>query len=248
MGKIIGLLNQKGGVGKSVLTALLSSNFYLDENKKRDNNFVCVFDSDSPQFTINNIRSSEKEILEQKMKEDENNYYIRKYKNIYYDGFSPMQIKHGTINDIKEEFDYYRDNYSYTFVDVTGSVNISGYDQNFLKEFDYILIPTNLEHSSLKSTITFITNILHPLYKSGDIDYSIILNNIDGREKSEALASKESLSEAGIPVLNTILYRKKRYTRLYLEDYSNSMLSTVFNNVFDRDVESIVKELINKLN
>ena len=244
MGKVIGILNQKGGVGKSTLTTLLATNLYIGSNKKRDNNFVAVFDGDIPQYTIKNIRTTEKKFLSDRI-ENENDYYIKKYKSIYHDNFEPLKIYSGSIETIYNDFDSLRNNHEYTFIDIVGTLNVAGYDHKFLSNFDLIIIPMNLDYEVLRSTLNFIKNLIHPLHKSGKLNYAIVLNNIDGREKKGALATQEQIRSINYPVLDNIIYRKKKYVSLFL-DGSRGMLSTIYDS-FDITLNKLLEEIKEKL-
>lgn len=245
-GKIIGVLNQKGGVGKSILTTNLAINLFLRENKSRDKNFVAIYDGDIPQYTIKNIRAIERDMLKQRLDTSENDYYMNKYKKIYYDGFEPFKIYSGSIDDVYDKFEVLRENHDFTFIDIVGTVNVSGYDETFLSNFDLIIVPTNLDYEVLRSSLNFVKYILHPLQQNKKIEYAILLNNIDGREKTAAIDTLEDIKSLNFPIFNTVVYRKKKYITLYLENYTGSALSTIFD-VYDRSITTISEELLNKL-
>jgi len=245
MGKIIGVLNQKGGVGKSILTMLMATNIHLGENKKKDKNFVSIFDGDYPQHSIYDTRADEKKILTERI-ENPNDYFIRRYKNQYYDGFEPLTIYTGSITDIYNDFDKLREKHAYTFVDVVGTINVAGYDHKFLGNFDYILVPTNLDYKIFKGTLKFVKNFVHPLYLSKKVNYSILLNNVDGREKIAAESTHEDIKSIDYPIMDTIIYRNKKYASLYLDNKAGSKASTIFN-ITDNNINKLVKELITKI-
>lgn len=224
---------------------LMATNIHITENKERKPEYVAVFDGDVPQYTIRNIRNTEHKILAKKV-EEENEYYINKYKAIYYDGFTPLHIYNGKILDIYDEFDSLREKHDITFIDIVGTLNVAGYDDKFLSNFDYLIIPTNLDYEVLRSTLSFVKNLVHPLYMDGKLKYDILLNNIDRRSKIKAEETLSELKEAGFPVLDTIVYRQNKYISLLMEGEKGSMLSSLFNK-YDRLFQKLIDEVMLKI-
>ncbi len=109
-------------------------------NSKKDNNFVSVYDSDVPQYTIFETRQEEIPLIEQII-DNGNTFYSNKLNTIYKNDFEPLKIYSGSIEEAKEKINVLRDNFEYSIVDVVGTVNTEGYDVEFIKSFDYILIP-----------------------------------------------------------------------------------------------------------
>lgn len=243
MGKVIGVLNQKGGVGKSTLTMLLATNLYFGHNKNRDPNFVAVYDGDIPQHSISNFRKTEKNQMKKKM-EKNNLYHLRKYQSHYYDDFQPLTIYSGKLIDIHGKFDSLRKKHDYTFVDVVGTLFTPGYDQDFIKSFDYIIIPTNLDYEVFRSTLNFAKNLIHPISQKQKMKYKILLNGIDGREVNKATQTQKSLESAGFSVSNNIVKKLKKYSTLYIDNSSTGILSSIFPK-YDVTVEKVIDELIN---
>lgn len=284
MGKIIGVLNQKGGVGKSILTTQLATSMHVFANKERVNDFVAIYDADYPQHTIKMYRNTENKILKQKIKEN-NLYYNNKYNSIYDESFNHYPVYSGKLNDIydnshfenylnlkdikpeefkldideyikelkdnnilvRSTFEKFRKTYGYTFIDTTGSVNVDGYDQLFLSNFDHIIIPTKISLNEFKSTMSFVKNIIHPLAKSGKIKYHVMLNCIKAAKKDQAMDILNSLKENNIPVLDTIIYDRDKYINLYLQPGSSGTLSTYFPKA-DRNIIKLMDEVLNKIN
>ena len=64
-GKIIGVLNSKGGVGKSTLALHIGMALYHNRvfNSENKNNKVVLLDTDTPQYSLSNLRKSELDFL-----------------------------------------------------------------------------------------------------------------------------------------------------------------------------------------
>lgn len=247
MGKIIGILNQKGGVGKSVLATHLASALYHNLNFNKNPKFVALYDSDSPQYSILSTRIEESKIVED-LSEDGNNYYNDKLKKIYSEKFPPIQIFSGNIKEVTEKQNTLRNNFEYSIIDVVGTVNTDGYDEDFINIFDYIIIPTNNDFDVIRSSVIFVNKIIAPLSKKseGKMKYGIVFNNVDSADKNSYLSTIQELRKNGYVVLDTIINRKKKYARLYMGEINKGLLSTLFP-TFERPIIDLMEEILNNI-
>lgn len=245
MGKLIGVFNQKGGVGKSTILAHLALVLQTKYNYEQKNNFVGVYDSDNPQYSLSNLREEEKKILG--LKESANNFYYSRQLGKVYDNIEPYKLHKGDIKELSQNFNVLRDTYDYTFVDAVGTVNTEGFDQTFLSNFDFIIIPINTNFEVLRSTQIFVKNIINPLYQSGNIgDYSIIFNDIHSRKENEFTRLKNGYKKNGYKVFDSLICSKEKYITPYIHS-SNGSYSTLFPK-YDKPLFQFVEEFLSKTN
>lgn len=244
MGKIIGVLNQKGGVGKSILVSHISMALYHFYNPQKKSNFVCVYDSDNPQYTMFSTRQQEIEMLND-FTDAGNSFYENKLSSIYSEQFNPMQIFSGSIKEAKEKIEVLRNNFDYSIIDVVGTVNTDEeYDEDFIKSFDLIIVPMSNEFEVLRSTISFVAEIVAPIAHISNMEYSIVLNNVDLKDSKDYLETRESFENNGYKFFKSIITKRKKYERLYLR--YQGMRSTLFPHI-DKDINNLVDEIIKKL-
>ena len=143
MNKIISILNQKGGVGKSNVTTLLANIFYFYFGWK-----VAVIDCDFPQHTIAKKRKRELQVVE-------NNPHLKKaYEKIYATKnlYPIIPTDLSSFELALAELD--KEDYDFIFFDIKGTMaqeNIVA----FLKSVNIFLIPVLQEETAIISSLEF---------------------------------------------------------------------------------------------
>ena len=206
----IAFSTQKGGVGKTAFTVLMSS--YLHYVKGLE---IAVVDCDYPQHSIVQMRQRD---MDQVMKD---NYY----KQMAYKQFTALKrkayhvVKSLTDDAIKTAdklIEEAANQPDIIFFDLPGTLNSKGVVKT-LGGMDYIFSPVSADRVVMESTLKFATMLNENLISVGKSDIKglyLIWNMVDGREKNELYQVYENvIGELGLNILKTFVPDSKRFRR-----------------------------------
>ncbi|HES59276.1 MAG TPA: ParA family protein [Caldithrix sp.] len=221
----IAFSTQKGGVGKTAFTVLMSS--YLHYVKGLE---IAVVDCDYPQHSIAEMRQRD---MEQVMKD---NYY----KQLAYKQFTTIKRKAYPVEksmpedaiDVAENLiDGATTQPDIIFFDLPGTLNSRGVVKT-LGGMDYIFSPVSADRVVMESTLKYATMLNENLISVGKSDIKglyLIWNMVDGREKNELYDVYENvIGELGLNILKTFVPDSKRFRRELTSGHKPVFRSTLF--------------------
>ena len=242
-GKVIGILNSKGGMGKTILSLHIAMSLYHNKflNSSKKNERVIVLDTDIPQYSLNNLRKIEIEALETGSTPSLN----KKIDSIYTDGFEPLIIAPIEISDLVENIEGIKNKFDFTIVDVVGSINVDTFNDDFLSCFDHVVVPITSDFEPMRSTLEFLQTVIIPSSKKLGFNYSVVFNNIHYSKINDSKALVELLKKNGISILNTVIGQKDKYKKYKFDDNSGMYSSLIY--TYDEPVYDLVTEIINEI-
>lgn len=206
----IAVSTQKGGAGKTTLTAVLAS--YLYFNKKVD---LAVVDCDYPQWSLWQLRERDRALANKSSKVKRVVHETWKQR-----GLSAYPIERSTPEEALE----YAEMLSETdpapqiiFFDLPGTVN-NVHVVNLLTKMDYIFCPMTTDPLVFETSLAFASNVQENLIstgKAGNLKGLYMLwNRVTSRERSKLQLLMENFVEKlGIPVLNTALPDSSKFRK-----------------------------------
>ena len=221
----VAFATQKGGIGKSTVTALAAS--YL-HNVKGYN--VAVVDCDNPQHSIHGLREHETGLI------DSSTYFkalacdhfrkIRKnaYTIIKSDAVNALDDAERMVaaEDVKPDV---------VFFDMPGTLRSNGVIKT-LSQMDYIFTPLSADRFVVESTLKFVTMFRDRLMTTGQAKTKglyLFWTMVDGRERNDLYGIyEEVIAEMGFPVLSTRLPDSKKFRRDLSEERKSVFRSTIF--------------------
>lgn len=203
----VAFASQKGGSGKSTLTALAASYLYY-----LDGVDVLVMDCDPRQHTQKDYRDNDKRVTKE-------NPAINKTFTKFYTKFNkrPYKIIYSTpgaaVDDAEE---YVRQNPEIKVVlfDITGTINDLEI-VNLISSMHYLLVPISPDTGDLKSSLRFAVNVKERMIDSGDTsikDMKLVWNRVPGRQKTKICELIDNyLSEFQLSSLKTVMTYATKY-------------------------------------
>jgi len=221
----IAFSTQKGGVGKTAFTVLMSS--YLHYVKGLE---IAVVDCDYPQHSIFEMRQRD---MDQVMKD---NYY----KQMAYKQFTALKRKaymiekslpDDAIRTAENLIEQAANQPDIIFFDLPGTLNSKGVVKT-LAGMDFIFSPVSADRVVMESTLKFATMLNENLISVGKSDIKglyLIWNMVDGREKNELYKVYENvIGELGLNILKTFVPDSKRFRRELNTVHKPVFRSTLF--------------------
>jgi chromosome partitioning protein len=207
MSKVVSIISQKGGVGKSTLSVLLANCFAFHFNLK-----IAIIDADFPQHSIYKRRRKELSLVEQNPRLNE------VFRLLYPAGLEPYPIIATNLDSCHSFINRMYDEVDLIFVDVTGSVNQPAI-ASFLNQVHHFLIPVLQDEFSIVSAV----ELYHLIVKE--------VQPVSPRFGSCSLFFNRVPRRHQLPLLFDQLKPHFNCLEVYLSDYAvyeRSYRSTVF--------------------
>lgn len=221
----VAFATQKGGIGKSTVTALAAS--YL-HNVQGHN--VAVIDCDAPQHSIHGLRERETKLI------DESLYFkalacdhFRKIKKNAYPVIASDALN--ALDDAERMLAEEDAKPDIVFFDMPGTLKSNGVVKT-LSQMDYIFAPMSADRFVVESTLQFAVMFRDNLMTTGQAKTKglyLFWTMVDGRERSELYdLYRQIIDGMNIPMLETRLPDSKRFRRDLSEERKAIFRSTIF--------------------
>lgn len=216
---------QKGGVGKTAFTVLLSSYLHYFNGKN-----IAIVDCDFPQHSIMEMRKRDQELVM-------NDIY---YKRMAHAQFKEMGKKvypvigsnpEEAIDDALRLIEESKEPIDIVFFDLPGTMNNQGVIRT-IKAMDYIFSPISADRLVLSSTLSFASALNENLISIGKSSIKgmyLFWTMVDGRERTPLyVAYNDAIGELGLSLLETTIPDTKRFRREMDETHRAIFRSTIF--------------------
>lgn len=207
----IAISNQKGGVGKSAITTLVSSYLYLNKGKN-----IIIIDCDYPQYSIHNMREDDRKTVNQNPELQAS--LVKQFEVINKKAYPIIRANpENALNEAYKIIDNAVDKPDIIFFDLPGTVNNDGI-LNLILSMNYIFVPIIADKRVLHSSLSFVLTVKEYMKTFADkvnlIEIYMFWNKVDKREQTDLYDEfNEILMDQKIPLLRTELPDSKRYNK-----------------------------------
>ncbi|MDH6310959.1 cellulose biosynthesis protein BcsQ [Dysgonomonas sp. PFB1-18] len=245
----IAIGNQKGGVGKSTITATIASYLQYQMNMS-----VAIIDCDFPQYSIYKMRETDIETINKNK-----DLQVLLQKQFHNSNKKAYPIIAGTpenaIDLAVELTENSATTFDIVFFDLPGNVTSEGI-LKLMFNLNYIFVPIIADKRVLQSSLSFILAVKEFLGRK-DInkrlnDVFIFWNKVDRRESTELYSMfNKVLKSENLSVLKTIIPDAKKYNKELSILKPTAFRSTLFapdkKMLKGSNLEELVLEIIEKI-
>ena len=203
---LVAFSNQKGGVGKSTVTAVLASYFNYVKGLN-----VAVVDCDYPQFSLDKLRGRDLKNLEKS--EYHQRLFCRQFEN---SSRKAYPIVTSTPEEAAKIPGRLEGDYDLIFFDLPGTVNPRGVFESVMN-MDFIFTPIVKDRMVMQSSLSFVSTVQdfigqHPNAPLKDI--RLFWNRMDSRTSKELFVMYNTIiSRMGLKVFDTVLPDLERFNK-----------------------------------
>lgn len=197
--KIISVVGEKGGIGKTTLNIILASDLFYAKGKK-----VVLLDADNPQYSIYNKRQRELESLD----EEE-----RKSINLY-------SIEPVTVATLQDTIVKYYGRVDYIILDLPGSLNVEMVKG--LLYVEHVFVPFDHDELEIDSTSHFYFTLKNNFLDNEERvlkSIHLFFNKYKLVKKNKFAVLRQQFKEADIPMMKSVVKDKT----IYKERYRNTL-------------------------
>ena len=197
--KIISIVGEKGGVGKTTLNVILASNLHYANSKK-----VLLLDADNPQYSIYKKRQRELSLLDASTISE----------------MSPYPIERVTAESIQDTILRYYGLVDYIILDLPGSLNVEMVKG--LLYVEHVFIPFGHDELEIDSTSNFYFTLKNNFLDNEERvleSVNLFFNKYKLVRKNKFSLLREQFEKANIPMMHSVV----RDRTIYKEQYRNTL-------------------------
>lgn len=222
---LVAFSTQKGGIGKSALTVLMSGYFHYVKGYN-----VGVIDCDYAQFSIYNMRERDRKIAT-----SVDHYKLMAFNQLKQLDKKPYPIMKSMAKDAivtaEKMIVNSPEHLDIIFFDLPGTLNSEGII-NTLSMMNFIFTPISADRMVLQSSLEFASMLNDNIISMGKSNVSglyLLWNKVDGREKTDLYDTYEDIiAELGLQVMRTFLPDTKRFRHELSEEIKPIFRCTLF--------------------
>ena len=197
--KIISIVGEKGGIGKTTLNVILASNLHYANSKK-----VVLLDADNPQYSIDKKRQRELSLLDASTLSE----------------MSPYPIERVTAESIQDTILKYYGLVDYIILDLPGSLNVEMVKG--LLYVEHVFIPFGHDELEIDSTSNFYFTLKNNFLDNEERvlkSVNLFFNKYKLVRKSKFSILRQQFEKANIPMMQSVV----RDRTIYKEQYRNTL-------------------------
>lgn len=197
--KIISIVGEKGGIGKTTLNVILASNLHYGYGKK-----IVLFDADNPQYSIYKKRERELKLIDSQEIGRMNLYPIERV----------------TAVSIQDTIMNYYGLVDYIIMDLPGSLNVEMVKG--LMYVEHVFIPFDHDELEIDSTSNFYFTLKSNFLEDDERvlkSIHLFFNKYKLVRKNKFTLLQQQFVDAGIPMMRSVV----KDMTVYKEHYRNTL-------------------------